>query len=121
MQRRDFIHLLLIPATAALLPGCASESERQRAGLRFTPGERQTISDYFAQRRGRGPADPPAQTVRAGDKLAPGPRRRRLPNELESQLPALASPYIRLIVGADVALINQDTHHILDVIPQVAY
>lgn len=114
----------VLSQTVALLPtlilaGCAGQAVPQ--GPRFCETERRTISDFFAERRGHGRVEVPAQTVKPGTKLSQGPRRRRVPRELEDGLPALAAPYLRLIVGADVALVNTETDDILDVIPQVAY
>jgi hypothetical protein len=118
MQRRTLIQV--IPALALL--GCATEPSRQPSGgLRFSEAERSRIGEYYTCQRGRGPIEIPAQTVKAGEKLTQGPRRRRLPRELEETLPPLSAPYMRLIVGADVVLVNTDTDDILDVIARVAY
>ncbi|MCX7672592.1 MAG: hypothetical protein N2Z63_03180 [Thiobacillaceae bacterium] len=122
MHRHTPARRTFLVCSAALLAttgfaGCTSAP----AGPRFSEAERKAITEYFARQRGRGPVEVPAQTVKAGGKLGPGPRRRRLPRELEEALPALAAPYLRLVVNADVALVNTDTDDILDVIPQVAY
>lgn len=45
----------------------------------------------------------------------------KLPTDLDGKLPSLPAPHTRLVLGADVILVNRDTHEILDVIPQVAY
>lgn len=119
IQRRTLIFLL---PTLALI-GCASPSATPQSagGLRFSDDERRIISAYYAQLRGPRPVQPPAQTAKTGDKLAPGQRPSKLPTDLDSKLPALAAPHTRLVLGADVILVNRDTHDILDVIPQVAY
>lgn len=122
MHRRSFLGHGSAVLAAMLLPGCASKPATGPAGAqRFGEAERKAIAEYFARQRGRGPVEVPAQTVMAGTKLGQGPRRRRLPRELEDTLPALAAPLLRLIVGADVVLVNTETDDILDVIPQVAY
>lgn len=122
MHRRSFLAHGTAVLTALVLPGCASEPKvTQAAAPRFGEAERKAIIDFFARQRSRGPIDIPAQTVKAGSKLPSGPRRRRLPRELEDSLSALSAPYQRLIVGADVILLNSDSDDILDVIPQVAY
>lgn len=118
MQRRAFI--LLVPALALI--GCASQSAQQPGrDLRFSEDERRIINEYYAQIRGRKPGPQPAQMAKAGEKLAPGLRPTKLPTDLDTKLPALAAPHTRLVLGADVILVNRETHDILDVIPQVAY
>jgi len=63
----------------------------------------------------------PAQRAKAGDVLDSGQRPNKLPTDLAKLLPDLPEPYTRLILGADVVLVNRNTHAILDVIPQIAY
>ncbi len=122
MHRRSFLGHGSALLAAMLLPGCASEpAGTPAAGPRFSEAERKAITEYYAGKRSRGPIEVPAQTVKAGGKLPQGPRRRRLPRELEDALAVLQAPYLRLIVGADVILVNTGTDDILDVIPQVAY
>jgi hypothetical protein len=118
MLRREF--LIFASLFAA---GCASKpaSQPESPGLRFSESERQTITEYYARLRGPRPATPPAQGVKPGDTLLSGQRPNKLPVDLLKQLPDLRDPHTRLIVGADVVLINRDTHAILDVIPRVAY
>lgn len=119
MQRRTFI--FLVPALALI--GCASQPATQQSGggLRFSDDERRIINAHYTQARGPRPVQPPAQVAKPGDKLAPGLRPNKLPTNLDSKLPGLPAPYTRLVLGADVILVNRDTHDILDVIPQVAY
>lgn len=120
MDRRAFVTLL---PTLALL-GCANQAPNKpsETGMRFSPSERELISRHFALERGRGPArDIPPPRVKPGDLLDSGQRPNKLPTNLDQQLPVLPSPYTRLILGADVILVNRDTHVIADVIPQIAY
>ena len=51
--------------------------------------------------------------------LDPGQRPAPLPSALNAKLTHLPAPYTRYILGADVVLVNRDTHAILDVIPQI--
>jgi hypothetical protein len=122
MDRRAFVTLLL--PTLALL-GCSSAPSQQAgsgSGPRFSDRERELITRYFTNERGRSPAVlAPAQRVKPGDLLDSGQRPNKLPTGLDQQLSTLASPYTRLTLGADVILVNRDTHVIVDVIPQVAY
>ncbi len=117
MDRRAFICL----APALALAGCATGSATS-GGPKFSEAERKAITEYYAQQRALKPSgEKPAQGVRPGDKLAPGLRPGTLPGNLETRLPTLAAPHSRLVLGADVILVNRDTLDILDVIPQVAY
>ncbi|MDP2834702.1 MAG: hypothetical protein Q8Q28_15655 [Pseudomonadota bacterium] len=117
MDRRTFIGF--IPAIA--LFGCASQGQDKddQSGMRFSEAERKIIMGYYprpvnAQANAKG-------RVSVGDKLMSGERPNKLPTSLDAQLPTLAAPYARLTLGADVILVNRDTHDILDVIPQVAF
>ena len=123
MDRRAFV--ALFPALAFM--GCAStntEPAPVSSGLRFSDAERQLITGYFEAERARTPAkEKPAQRAKPGDKLVSGSRPSHLPGVLKQKLGAfpLPDPYTRLVLGADVILVNRDTHDITDVIPQVVY
>lgn len=117
MDRRTFIGF--IPAIA--LFGCASKGQDKadQSGVRFSEAERKIIMAYYPR-----PATAQANAkgrVSVGDKLMSGERPNKLPTSLDAQLPTLPAPYARLTLGADVILVNRDTHDILDVIPQVAF
>lgn len=120
MDRRTFVAVL----PALLVMGCASTSTEQPAasGPTFSAEERKLITDYFSYERSRNTAKAmPAQQAKPGDKLQSGSRPSHLPNALKDRLSTLPRPYTRLVLGADVILVNRDTHDISDVIPQVAY
>lgn len=119
MQRREFLILFSV-----LAAGCATKPAPQpeAAGVRFSDAERKKISDFYAQAGGRQASGSlPAQRAKAGDLLGSGQRPNKLPVDLAKLLPDLPEPYARLILGADVVLVNRNSHAILDVIPQVAY
>lgn len=119
MQRREF---LLLGALG--LAGCAAPVKQETAAPAptFSAAEREQITAWFTQARGRGPArERPAQQVKPGDTLQPGQRPNKLPVDLAAKLPMLPEPYTRLTLGADVILFNRETQRIVDVIPQVAY
>ncbi len=119
MERRDFLFM----SVAALLAGCASQGKTTSAepsGMKFSEFERKAIESYYSALR-RGPASMPAQRAKPGDILDTGLRPNKLPGDLLGRLPDLPAPYTRLVLGADVILVNRDTHMIADVIPQVAY
>lgn len=120
MDRRAFV--LLIPGLAML--GCAGASNEKPAasGPVFSDKERTLITEYFSADRARRPAQAkPEQRAKPGDVLNSGLRPTRLPTALNDRLSYLPDPYTRLLLGADVILVNRNTHNILDVVPQVAY
>jgi hypothetical protein len=115
MERRDF----LLMTTAALLAGCAGGGTTKSAdssGLMFSESERKTIEAFYGKPSGT----LPAQQAKPGDVLDSGQRPAKLPSDLVAKLPHLPAPYTRYTLGADVILVNRDTHAILDVIPQIA-
>jgi len=119
MQRREFLVF-----AGLLITGCATRpsTSPEVSGMRFTEAERKTITAYYAQPVGQSATGSiPAQRARAGELLDSGQRPNKLPIELARRLPDLPNPYTRLILGADVLLINRDSHVILDVIPQIAH
>jgi hypothetical protein len=121
MDRRTFVAVM----PALIMMGCAgsgtSPEKAAASGPVFSEAERKLITDYFTGEC-RGPArERPPQRVKPGDKLDSGQRPTRLPDPLDKKLPYLADPYTRLMLGADVILVNRNNHDILDVIPQVAY
>ena len=117
MERRDFLFM----TAAALLAGCASQGSTTQgtdsSGLKFSESERKTIEAFYGGRRG---GTLPAQRAKPGDILDSGQRPAKLPSDLLARLPDLPAPYTRLVLGADIILVNRDTHTILDVIPQIA-
>lgn len=119
MDRRHFVAAL--PALGLL--GCANSQEKPAAPLPvFTISERELITNFYANaRRGSPTKSLPEQQAKPGDTLVSGSRPAKLPTALDSQLPALPPPYTRLTLGADVILVNRDTHQITDVIPRIAY
>ncbi|MEW6676788.1 MAG: hypothetical protein AB1421_02610 [Pseudomonadota bacterium] len=120
MDRRAFLCGLSVVA----LMGCAGKGTSTGtvpAGPLFSEAERKRILDYYARER-RGPGrEQPAQRARIGDVLDSGQRPARLPDALDKSLPYLPDPHARLVLGADVILVNRQTHVISDVISQVAY
>jgi hypothetical protein len=115
MERRDFLFM-----TAALLVGCASQgttTSTDTSGMKFSESERKIIEAFYGGQR-RGPIS--AQRAKPGDILDSGQRPAKLPGDLLAKLPDLPAPYTRLVLGADVIMVNRDTHAIVDVIPQIA-
>ncbi len=119
MDRRSFVSL--IPAIA--LVGCASQGREPppAPAMRFSDAERNTITTYYRQQGQPRAAMSAKARVGIGDKLISGERPNKLPTALDALLPGLPEPYTRLVLGADVILVNRNSHDILDVIPQIAY
>jgi len=116
MLRRDFLFM----TAAALLSGSASQgsaSSADASGMKFSESERKTSAAFYG---GQGRGSIPAQWARPGDVLDSSQRPAKLPRDLLARLPDLPAPYTRLVLGADIILVNRDTHTILDVIPQIA-
>jgi hypothetical protein len=121
VKRRGFL-IYSGSLAAIVLAGCAGQATQtgDTSGMRFSEAERKLILDYYAQPGSRMTSQQ-MQRVKPGDKLDSGQRPNRLPDELNKRLTFLPEPYTRLILGADVILVNRNTHDILDVIPQIAY
>lgn len=121
MDRRAFFSGI----SALALVGCAGAGKAPQAasgGMMFSEAERRLITEYFARERALRPNQPaPPQSAKPGDKLVSGSRPSHLPDALKARLGHLPDPYTRLVLGADVILVNRDTHDIADVIPQVVY
>ena len=116
MERRDFLFM----TAAALLAGCASQGSTTQgtdsSGMRFSESERKIIEAFY----GKADGPLPPQRAKPGDVLDSGLRPAKLPSDLVAKLPHLPAPYTRYTLGADVLLVNRDTHAILDLIPQIA-
>lgn len=127
-----------VAAAAAALSGCALEAATSGrvaiddgrghyADIRFTEHDRRLIEDYYANRP-RYKKTPPGLAKRGGElppglarreRLPPGLRGRGLPERLETRLTPLPWPYARVVIGADVAIINRDTRVVVDVLHDV--
>ena len=119
MQRREFLVF-----ASLLVTGCATKTSSlpEAPAMRFSATDREIITRFYTPSGGRSASGTiPAQRVKVGDLLDSGQRPNKLPIELARRLPDLPAPYTRLTLGADVVLVNRDSHAILDVIPQVAY
>lgn len=119
MQRREFLVF-----ASLLIAGCATKpsSPPEVAGMRFSDAERKKIVDFYGKASGSTSSGAlPAQRAKAGDLLDSGQRPNKLPVDLAKLLPDLPEPYTRLVLGADVVLVNRNSHAILDVIPQIAH
>lgn len=118
-----------------------SENASVRAEVRFGDEERETIADYYEGRnqeryrdkgrgkgRGKDKGLPPGLAKR--EQLPPGLAKREtlppgldgdpLPQDLEEQLEPLPEGYARVRVGFDIAIINENTRLVVDVVKDIA-
>lgn len=116
---------LLAAISGLLLWGCAGNGGQTAAispaqGVSFSEADRSRIVKYYTEARRR-PATAPAAQYKPGDRLPSGVRPQPLPDALKQTLSDARDPYARLVVGADVILVDRNSHTIADVVPAVAY
>ena len=105
--------------------GTGSSHSHAAVAVQFSDRDRDLIRSYY---RGAGKKTPPGLAKR--DRLPPGLVKRRtlppglqgrgLPSTLEAQLTRLPAAYMRIVVGADVAIIERATRLVIDVIYDAA-
>lgn len=132
MLIRPFKTVLTLAGLSFLLSGCAGmeltsgnvvlTDQGTHAGIVFTSRDRNIIAHYYANlpRHKRMPPGlarrehlPPGLVKR--DRLPRGLRGRELPSDLERQLHALPSGYVRIVIGSDVVLMNRSTRVVMDI------
>ena len=124
-----------------LFNGCQSRAARSTSGgvivrtpnsavsVVFSDHDRQVIGDYYARYKakkvppGLAKKDqlPPglAKQVVKNGTLPPGLQGRALPSDLELKLSRLPDGYKRVIIGANIAILNTTTQVIADIITDV--
>jgi len=126
--------LLLLPGCTAMSGtsisgGAVSRDDHTQVAVAFSDHDRGIIRDYYGHRRfslppglaKKGSLPPGLQKqVERNGHLPPGLEGEPLPRDLERQLQPLPEGYVRLRVGADIALMNGRTHVIVDVVKDVA-
>lgn len=137
MDRRSFLGLL--GGSALALAGCENVQTRRvevdvgdrrsRVHIVFSDRDRILIRDYYTRKRkhlppglakkGKVPPGHARQMERWG-QLPPGVRYRYLPADLERQLSRLPDGYVRIIVGADIGILDTRGRVVLDVIQDIA-
>lgn len=100
------------------------ETEHASASVEFGEQERQTIRDYYGERRSLPPGlakkrKLPPGLQKRNEKLPPGLRTRALPDDLDDRLGPPPEGYIRARVGMDVVLLDADTRVVVDVMTGV--
>jgi hypothetical protein len=139
-MKLSFLILALL-GSVTLFNGCQSRSARATSGgvVVQTPGstvsvvfsdrDRQLIYDYYAEyrekkappglaKKDRLPPGLAKQVVKNGT-LPPGLQGRALPLDLEAKLSRLPDGYERVVIGADIAILNASTRVIADIIMDV--
>lgn len=102
-------------------PGYSSAT----VAVQFSERERRLIRNYYRNYRKNPPPGlakreqlPPGLVKRK--TLPPGLQARGLPSALEAQLSRLPAAYTRIVIGADVAIIERATRVVIDVVYGVA-
>jgi hypothetical protein len=110
--------------------GVVVQTPSSTVAVVFSDHDRQLIGDYYARYKvkkvppglAKKDALPPGlarQVVKKGT-LPPGLQDRTLPRDLETKLSRLPDGYSRVIIDADIAILNTTTRVIADVITGVA-
>lgn len=133
---RKFLFLGLSALAMAWLSGCALHTAtsgrvvvadtRSAVDVQFSERDRAVIEQYYAKQRPK--KAPPGlakrQSLPSGlgkrDRLPPGLQARGLPGDLVARLSPVPAGYVRLVVGADVVLMNGSTRVMVDIIRGVA-
>ena len=137
-------HKLLVFAVLALwLGGCAAHAVTSgrfvvrdtRGGgtgavvdVRFSDHDQRVLQEYYrgsggGKRKKTPPGLAKRDTLPPGlarqQTLPPGLRGRSLPGDLESRLSPLPAPYVRVIVGGDVVLMDGRSRVVVDLVSDI--
>lgn len=83
--------------------------------VRFSDVDRATVQNYYKKSVSRHNVMPGVNLV-VGNALPSGIRGEPLPRDLEQKLSPLPSSYVRLRVGRDIVLIEQQTRTVRDIL-----
>lgn len=99
------------------------------AAMQFSERDRRLIREYYRDYYRRADKNTPHGLARR-DRSPPGLAKRRtlppglqgrgLPSTLEARLTRLPAVYMRVVIGADVAIVERATRMVIDVIYDVA-
>ena len=130
-----------ISCVVMIAPGCLTTSgttvsggavyrdDQTHIAVGFNDHDRGVIQDYYRRHGSHLPPGlakkselPPGlrKQVKRNGHLPPGLEGERLPHDLERHLEKLPDDYVRIRVGADIALMNGKTRLIVDVVKDVA-
>ncbi len=119
--------------------GCASiphidsgvfevKTDDMQVKVSFNDSDRRIIHDYYSKKKIKHKGLPPGlakkgtlpyglqKHLEKNGKLPPGLAKKHLPYELEERLSPLPRGYVRLKVGGDIVLMNEETEVIVDII-----
>lgn len=131
-----WMKLLSVVLAMLFCAGCALQAatsgrvvvrdDRAAVELRFSDRDRARIEDHYkVEKRKKTPPGlakrehlPPG-LVKHGT-LPPGLQGRSLPRELETRLDTLPAPYVRVIIGRDILLLNRNTRLVMDILYDIA-
>lgn len=149
MTKRHFAISLLLAAMLIPLSGCetyprhgypdsrdrdyrAPYSRDQHVDVRivFSDQDRAYISDYYRPRHPHGYPPglakkgkvPPghAKKLRRGEPIPPDYRWQPIPRDLDGRLSRLPEGYVRVVIGADIGIMNVRTHVLVDLLEDLA-
>ncbi|MEW5893823.1 MAG: hypothetical protein AB1697_11865 [Pseudomonadota bacterium] len=127
-----FVALLALAGCETLQPrqvDVGVRSKDQTLRVIFSERDRALIHEYYAARAKPLPPGlakknkiPPghAMQMERWGRLPPGIAYRALPGDLERRLSALPEGYARIVVGADIGILDTRTRVVVDVIKDIA-
>lgn len=126
---------LTVVLAALWLGGCATHvltsgryavrDNHASVEVAITSHDRTVIQDYYREYARSGAKKTPPGLAKRGqlppglrkrDALPPGLQGRDLPQDLEARLSPLPAPYIRVIIGGDLILLNRQTRVVMDIL-----
>jgi hypothetical protein len=132
------ILLWILAASAAALTGCETTPRHGEVAVQgrdygvrvvFSDRDRVQIRDYYAAKyRGLPPGlakqgkVPPghAKKMQPGAPIPEGYAWRHLPRDLEDRLSRLPEGYVRVVIGADIGIMDVRSRVVLDLVEDVA-
>jgi len=141
MKQLSYISIISI-CLSALLTGCASfpqidsgifgiETDNMQLEVAFGDNDRRVIHDFYGHKKIKRKSLPPGlakkgklppglqKQLKKNGKLPPGLAKRNLPFKLEKRLSPIPQGYVRLRVGADIVLMNEETEVVVDIIHDI--
>ncbi len=122
------LSVYLAAGLLAGLAGCETYPHHGDVRVVFTDSDRRIIHDYYRvdyralppglARKGKLPPGH-AKRFRTHQPLPPDVEWRHLPGNVERQLSRLPDGYVRIVVGASVAIMNVRTRILFDVIDDI--
>lgn len=143
MTKHSIAVSLLLAILLAPLAGCETQPRYGEVRVRdrhydvrvvFSERDIAVIRDYYAPRRGHGHPHGYPPGLAKKDKVPPGhakkfrrgeplPRElawRAMPRELEERLSRLPDGYVRIVVGADIGIMNVRTRVVMDLLEDIS-